>query len=372
MTKIIILYGFLIFYRCLKVIFFTQFILIITKRRIMNKYTKLGVSALCGSLAAVSTANAGELAVSGGVDMSWISLPKAETGNPIGIGSNYTLSGSGELDNGWNVALSIAATNKMVYSTTNITVTVPSMGDLIITAGGTGKGIDRMDDVTPNVWEEAYGTGLSNGIQTVNGSTTGAGIEWTPNMMPDGLTARLFWTPDVTGAAASEKAGSGSAVNSGSGGYDVTLVADDSITGMAGLTVGAGYATFDQEQDGLVVTDYKSGKAPKDRYMGNKLHQVLLYAAALEALNGDRPQRARLFFLNNRNTENQQNRRIVEVDVNDKTLSQTTKKLQRTWQDLNRACEDETFPTKPQILCKWCSFLPNCSEGKQWVSTRKY
>jgi putative RecB family exonuclease len=128
----------------------------------------------------------------------------------------------------------------------------------------------------------------------------------------------------------------------------------------------------DQEQDGLVVTDYKSGKAPKDRYMGNKLHQVLLYAAALEALNGDRPQRARLFFLNNRNTENQQNRRIVEVDVNDKTLSQTTKKLQRTWQDLNRACEDETFPTKPQILCKWCSFLPNCSEGKQWVSTRKY
>ena len=217
----------------------------------MNKYTKLGVSALCGSLAAVSTANAGDLSVSGGVDMSWISLPKAETGNPIGIGSNYTLSGSGELDNGWTVALSIAATNKMVYSTTNITVTVPSIGDLIVTQGGTGKGIDRMDDVTPSVWEEAYGTGLTNGIQTVNGSTTGAGIEWTPNMMPDGLTARLFYSPDVSGAPASEKAGSGSAINSGSSGYDVTLVADDSITGMAGLTIGAGYATFEQNQSGL-------------------------------------------------------------------------------------------------------------------------
>ena len=217
----------------------------------MNKYTKLGVSALCGSLAAVSIANAGDLSVSGGVDMSWISLPKADTGNPIGIGSNYTLSGSGELDNGWTVGLSIAATNKMVYSTTNVTVTVPAIGDLIITQGGTGKGIDRMDDVTPNVWEEAYGTGLTNGIQTVNGSTTGAGIEWTPNMMPDGLTARLFWTPDVTGAAASEKAGSGSTTNSGSAGYDVTLVADDSITGMAGLTIGAGYGTFDQNQSGL-------------------------------------------------------------------------------------------------------------------------
>jgi outer membrane protein OmpU len=216
----------------------------------MNKYTKLGVSALCGSLAAVSTANAGDLSVSGGVDMSWISLPKAETGNPIGIGSNYTLSGSGELDNGWSVALSIAATNRMAYSTTNVTVTVPSMGDLIVTQGGTGKGIDRMDDVTPNVWEEAYGTGLTNGIQTVNGATTGASIEWTPNMMPDGLTARIAYSPDVTGAPAADKGASGSAVNSGSSGYDVTLVADDSITGMAGLTIGGGYSEFERTHVG--------------------------------------------------------------------------------------------------------------------------
>ena len=40
----------------------------------MNKITKLGVSALCGTLAAVSAANAGEMTVTGGVDMSWISL----------------------------------------------------------------------------------------------------------------------------------------------------------------------------------------------------------------------------------------------------------------------------------------------------------
>ena len=66
----------------------------------MNKITKLGVSALCGSLAAVSAANAGDLSVSGGVDMTWISMDDEETGNPIGIGSNYTLKGSGELDNG--------------------------------------------------------------------------------------------------------------------------------------------------------------------------------------------------------------------------------------------------------------------------------
>ena len=49
----------------------------------MNKLTKIGASALCGSLAAISAANAGDLTVTGGVDMSWISLDDEVTGNPI-------------------------------------------------------------------------------------------------------------------------------------------------------------------------------------------------------------------------------------------------------------------------------------------------
>ena len=119
----------------------------------MNKITKLGVSALCGTLATVSAANAGELSVTGGVDMSWITLDDDTTGNPIGMGSNLTFSGSGELDNGWSVALSVAMTNSDVYSNTNITVTVPTLGDIRIDQGTSATGISRIDDVTPNVWE---------------------------------------------------------------------------------------------------------------------------------------------------------------------------------------------------------------------------
>jgi len=210
----------------------------------MNKMTKLGVSALCGSLAAVSAANAGDLTVAGGVDMTWVSFDDAQTGNPIGIGSNYTLSGSGDLDNGWGVALSIAMKNRAAYSTTNVTVTVPALGDIRIGQGGSGTGVDRMDDVTPNAWEEAYGTGLGNAIQTVNGASGGTGIEWTPNMMPDGMTARLFWTPDASGSANNDGAGSGASTAQGMG-YDVTLVLSDAVTGMAGLEVGMGYASTD-------------------------------------------------------------------------------------------------------------------------------
>ena len=220
------------------------------KEKIMNKITKLGVSALCGSLAAVSSANAGDLSVTGGVDMSWISLDDEVTGNPIGFGSNYSFSGSGELDNGIGVALSIAIGNKNNYSSTSVTVTVPALGDFKIGGGTTGSGIDRIDDVTPNVWEEAYATGMSNGMQTVNGSISGRGIEWTPNMLPDGITARVFYTPDTSGGATSnDKAYSGAAVNQGQG-YDVTLELSDAVTGMSGLTLGGGISSTDNPADG--------------------------------------------------------------------------------------------------------------------------
>jgi len=167
----------------------------------MNKLTKYGASALCGSLAAISAANAGDLTVTGGADMTWISKDDANTGNPIGMGSNLTFSGSGELENGWTVDLSVAHTNANVYSATNVTVGVPGLGDFRISQGVSGSGIDRMDDMTPNVWEEAYGTGLGHTIDTVSGTSGGAGIEFTPSdMTPDGITARIAYSPDVGGS----------------------------------------------------------------------------------------------------------------------------------------------------------------------------
>ena len=219
------------------------------KELTMNKITKLGVSALCGSLAAVSAANAGDLTVSGGADLSWQSMDDENTGNPIGIGSNYGLSGSGELDNGWTVSLGINMTNKNIYSNTDVTITVPALGDFIISNGVSGSGIDRMDDVTPNVWEEAYASGLSTGINTVAGGSGGTGIEWTPNMLPDGITARVSWSPDVSGSKSNDKSSSGGATSAGSG-YDITLALGEGVTGMSGLTIGGGISNKEQPQDG--------------------------------------------------------------------------------------------------------------------------
>jgi len=96
----------------------------------MNKLTKVGLSALCGSLAAVSAANAGDMTVTGGVDMSWISLGGQTTGNPIGMGSNLTFKGAGELNNGWTFDYTVAMLNGDAYSNTNVTVTMGGLGSV--------------------------------------------------------------------------------------------------------------------------------------------------------------------------------------------------------------------------------------------------
>jgi len=220
----------------------------------MNKITKIGASALCGSLAAISAANAGDLSVTGGVDMSWTSLPMANSGNPIGIGSNLTFSGSGEMENGWSVALTVAHTNANAYSNTNVVIGIPGLGDIRVDQGTTGTGIDRMDDNTPNVWEEAYGTGLNTGIDTVAGVSGGTNIEFTPNT-PDGTTVRVAWTPDAGGKNAADK---GTAQSSGSAkgaGFDITVEATGAAMGLEGLTLYGGVSQVETYQNDTAIND---------------------------------------------------------------------------------------------------------------------
>ncbi len=215
----------------------------------MNKLTKIGVSALCGSLAALSAANAGEMTVSGGVDLSWISMDQTNTGNPLGMGSNVSFTGTGELDNGWGVKFAVDAKNTLAYSSANVTVTVPGLGDVLISQGLSGTGINRMDDITPTAWEEAYGAGLGSGINTVAGASGGAGFEITPtDLMPSGIVTRFHWSPHVGGSAGGDKGVSGTDTGSATG-YDITLTASGDAT-PDGLKLYGGWSTTEQESAG--------------------------------------------------------------------------------------------------------------------------
>ncbi len=219
----------------------------------MNKLNKIGVSALCGSLAAISTANAGDLTVTGGADLTWVSLTDQVTGNPIGMGSNFGLNGSGELDNGWTVNLDIDMTNANAYSNTSVTIGVPGIGSILVNQGGSGTGIQRMDDITPTVWEEADGAGLSAGITKVMGTSAGATIELTPEAAPDGLAIKAAYSPNADDEPASDKAGGGDSGKLGSG-WDLTVTATEDLHGIAGLTIYGGLSQVDQFQNATSIS----------------------------------------------------------------------------------------------------------------------
>ena len=82
----------------------------------MNKFKKIGLSALCGSLASISAASAGSMDVTGSALATWTGLGGQVTGNPIGMATGLTFTGNGELDGGQTFSVAIAHGQKQAYS----------------------------------------------------------------------------------------------------------------------------------------------------------------------------------------------------------------------------------------------------------------
>ncbi|MEM7094088.1 MAG: PD-(D/E)XK nuclease family protein [Actinomycetota bacterium] len=111
----------------------------------------------------------------------------------------------------------------------------------------------------------------------------------------------------------------------------------------------------------LVVSDYKSGKAPAQRFRNRPLKQVLLYAAALESATGQRPFGARLLYLG---------QRTMGVRVTEANLAASVEELQGTWESLNADWSRGEFDATTGPLCAWCPFLHACAEGQAEVRER--
>jgi len=211
----------------------------------MNKLTKIGVSALCGSLASVVSANAGALSVTGGATATYVSLDQETTGNPFGMASAMTFKGEGELDNGSTFVLSIAHTNKAAYTGSQIAITTPTLGTFRYDEGG-GTGLDRIDDMMPTAWEEVDGTGLGMGLQTVAGAGGSNDIEWEIGLgLPEGMATYVAFNPLPRGNKNANKV-TGGATDDGQVdgiGWDVVVTHSGLYDG---LNVFAGYSEIDQ------------------------------------------------------------------------------------------------------------------------------
>ena len=218
----------------------------------MNKLTKIGVSALAGSLAAVSAGHAGSMSVAGGATVSWTQNEGDVTGNPLGMNSGITFTGSGELDNGSTVTLTLTQADQVAYSAGSLTLAIPGFGTLGYDQSGSG--LDRFDDMMPTAWEETNGTGLGSTLATAAGVGGSGNLEWTldSGMLPDGMSAHIAMSPAANGSGlTNDLAASGAGNSVGGIGWDFAV----STTGLYdGLNVFGAISNIEQNVDAAART----------------------------------------------------------------------------------------------------------------------
>jgi len=225
----------------------------------MNKLTKVGCSALCGSLAAISAANAGDLSVTGGADVTYLSNGGQETGNPFGMASAVTFKGTGELDNGWNFEFVVAEGDQVAFSAARVNITMGGLGTLEFDQGNSGNGIAAYDNVLPTAWEEAHGAGLSGGVKTVLGVGSSDNIQYSlPKFL--GTEIAVTYAFDQGTSDTADKSNKQSNTSTGAG-YDATIKINPSLGTeiLSGLNLYFG---------GSVVEQYDNANTLEDKYEG--------------------------------------------------------------------------------------------------------
>jgi putative RecB family exonuclease len=102
----------------------------------------------------------------------------------------------------------------------------------------------------------------------------------------------------------------------------------------------------------LVVTDYKTGRAPSGNYEAKSLAGVHFYSFLCEAVFGRRPARIRLMYLASGET--------IETVPSAQSVRFITTRTTAVWSAVERACVTGDFRPRASRLCEWCSFRQWC------------
>ena len=205
----------------------------------MNKFKKIGLTALAASLVSVS-AHAGEMSVSGSasINVEGYTGENLNAGSGFSMGNQLTFTGSGELDNGMTVSLSFildqgddatgdtTAGSNAPFDSHSVTVSSDALGTLKFSGEGGASSASSIDtSAAGDIWDTFDGArGSATAIAVSDSATGNNSIFYTLPELMDGLSINASYKPQ----ASSRVSGSG---------YGVAY------TGIDGLT--AKYATSD-------------------------------------------------------------------------------------------------------------------------------
>ena len=110
---------------------------------------------------------------------------------------------------------------------------------------------------------------------------------------------------------------------------------------------------LERDADGrLVVTDYKTGRVPSERFEHGKLGGVHFYAYLCEQVLGERPSRIQLYYL--------AEPVAIVAEPSEQSIRGLERRVGAIWTAVERACEREDFRPNPGKLCSWCAFQEWC------------
>jgi putative RecB family exonuclease len=102
----------------------------------------------------------------------------------------------------------------------------------------------------------------------------------------------------------------------------------------------------------LVVTDYKTGRAPAESFEQARLVGVHFYAYLCEQVLGRRPARIQLLHL----------REPLSISTipSDQSIRGLFQQTMAVWSAVERACAQENFRPKPGRPCSYCAYRAYC------------
>ena len=169
----------------------------------MNKFKKVGLTALAGSLV-VTSAVAGEMSVSGGASLGLKNTSKTATGRSWTMGNQLTFSGSGELDNGMNVSLSFVldqaddSTTGLAnspFDSHSVTISSDALGSLKFSGEGGSSAASAIDTTAAgDLWDNGSGFGTPAASEAGNNSM----LYTLPSVMDD-MSIKVGYSPGSAG-----------------------------------------------------------------------------------------------------------------------------------------------------------------------------